>query len=531
MAKLHLIGNAHIDPVWLWRWQEGFGEVLMTFRSVLERMKEFPELKFVSACALYYEWVERMDPEMFEEIRQRVAEGRWEIVGGWMIQPDCNLPSGESFARHGLLSQRYFREKFGVTAKTGYNVDSFGHNASLPMILNQSGMTQYVFMRPNPEENGSLADLFLWESADGSRVVAHRIIRSYGLTEDRLEWLDRIKARCDRDKLPRMAFCGLGNHGGGPSIRVLEQIREKALPDTGFTTVGEYFATVDAEALPVHRSELQHHAIGCYSACSAVKRQNRQCEENLILAEKLAVMAKKLTDTPYPHGELNKAWKTALFNQFHDIMGGCSIESAYTDAAYGYGECMSITERVIYESMQRIGAKIDTLGEWNLPVYKDRRTKAIWSHESIGSPVAVFNPHARSVRAPVEVNVCATRVTDERGQEVPFQLIRGEQTNREDRYVTLFLADLDPYGYAVYRVFCEEEPDAEPAKNSLHISEHILENDRIRVELDEASGELLRIYDKQKKQIVMDRPCATVLLDETDCDTWAHGKSNLGATV
>ena len=138
MEKLHLIGNSHIDPVWLWRWQDGYSEVLASFRSALDRMKETDSFQYTSACAVYYQWVEKTDPEMFEEIRARVKEGRWNIVGGWFLQPDCNIPSGESFARHSLIAQRYFREKFGVTAKTGYNVDSFGHNASLPMILRMS---------------------------------------------------------------------------------------------------------------------------------------------------------------------------------------------------------------------------------------------------------------------------------------------------------------------------------------------------------------------------------------------------------
>ena len=120
MAKLYLIGNAHLDPVWLWRWQEGFAEIITTFRSALDRMKDFPDFKFTSACASYYQWIEKVDPDMFDEIKERVKEGRWNIVGGWFLQPDCNLPDGESFARQALISQRYFKEKFGVTAKTGY---------------------------------------------------------------------------------------------------------------------------------------------------------------------------------------------------------------------------------------------------------------------------------------------------------------------------------------------------------------------------------------------------------------------------
>ena len=187
MKKIHLIGNAHLDPVWLWRWQEGYSEVLATFRSALDRINEFDDFVFTSAAAIYYEWVEETDPKMFEEIKQRVSEGKWVIVGGWLIQPDCNMPSGESFARHSLYGQGYFKEKFGVTAKVGYNVDSFGHSATLPQILKKSGMDSYVFMRPNEweKEYEFKKNTFVWVSPDGSKVKTYRIPEAYGsiLTE------------------------------------------------------------------------------------------------------------------------------------------------------------------------------------------------------------------------------------------------------------------------------------------------------------------------------------------------------------
>ena len=178
--KLYMIGNAHIDPVWLWQWQDGFHETKATFRSALDRMNEYADFVFVSSSAAIYEWVEQSDPEMFAEIKQRVAEGRWKIVGGWWIEPDCNIPCGESFVRQGLYGQRYFKEKFGVTANVGYNVDSFGHNGMLPQILKKSGMPYYVFMRPSPHEKGLPGRLFWWESDDGSRVLTFRIALEYG---------------------------------------------------------------------------------------------------------------------------------------------------------------------------------------------------------------------------------------------------------------------------------------------------------------------------------------------------------------
>ena len=185
--KYHLIANAHLDPVWQWRVPEGLSLVKSTFRSALDRMKEYPDYTFTSACAAYYKWIKLSEPEMFEEIQERVKEGRWAVVGGMWVQPDCNLPCGESYARHALITQRYFLEKFGKMAITGYNVDSFGHNGSLPMILKNSRMENYVFMRPMPEEKKLPQSLFVWESADGSRVTTYRVPFRYCITPWRYE--------------------------------------------------------------------------------------------------------------------------------------------------------------------------------------------------------------------------------------------------------------------------------------------------------------------------------------------------------
>ena len=191
--KIHLIGNAHLDPVWLWRWQEGFAEIKATFRSALDRMKEYDDFIFTTACAAYFMWIEEVDPAMFEEIRALVKEGRICLVGGWFIQPDCNIPSGESFARHALISQNYFLDRFGICAETGYNVDSFGHNGNIPMLLRQARMKNYIFMRPGPHEKTLPKSLFVWESADGSRVTTYRIPLRYNINEDYFHMFGEIE--------------------------------------------------------------------------------------------------------------------------------------------------------------------------------------------------------------------------------------------------------------------------------------------------------------------------------------------------
>ena len=174
MKKLHLICNSHLDPVWMWDWEEGAGTALSTFWQAARFCEEY-DYVFCHNEVTVYKYVEEYAPELFKEIQQLVKEGKWHIMGGWFLQPDCNIPSGESFMRHTLICQRYFKEKFGVTATPGYNVDSFGHNAGIPKILRAGGMENYVFMRPSKEEQGRNERLFWWESDDGSRVTAFRI--------------------------------------------------------------------------------------------------------------------------------------------------------------------------------------------------------------------------------------------------------------------------------------------------------------------------------------------------------------------
>ena len=148
--RVHMVGNAHIDPVWLWQWPEGYQEVRATFQSAIDRLEEYPDFVFTCDSIVFFAWVEETDPELFERIRARIAEGRWQVVGGWWVEPDCNIPSGESLVRQALYGQRYLRDRFGITATTGANVDSFGHNATIPQLLRGSGMDSYVFLRPGP---------------------------------------------------------------------------------------------------------------------------------------------------------------------------------------------------------------------------------------------------------------------------------------------------------------------------------------------------------------------------------------------
>ncbi|HWW75867.1 MAG TPA: hypothetical protein VNZ44_10740, partial [Pyrinomonadaceae bacterium] len=149
---LHVVGYSHIDAAWLWPWRDGSNLVLTTFRSALDRMRETPGFKYCHSSSHHYAWVERADPKMFEEVRQRIKEGRWEVVGGWPVEPDCNVPSSESFVRHSLYGKDYFQRALGVDVQIGFNPDAFGHAAGLPTLLRRAGYKYYVFMRPEAHE-------------------------------------------------------------------------------------------------------------------------------------------------------------------------------------------------------------------------------------------------------------------------------------------------------------------------------------------------------------------------------------------
>src|ERR1051325_4403399 len=182
---IHIIGHSHIDAAWLWPWRDGSNIALTTFRSALDRMNETRGFRYSHSSAVHYRWIQRAYPKMFEEIRQRVKEGRLEIIGGWPVEPDCNIPSTESLVRHCLYGKEYFQHALGVDVNIGSNPDSFGHAAGLPSILAGAGYRYYVLKHPDATEMKNLPMLFWWEAPDGSRVLALRVL-GYGGKPERI---------------------------------------------------------------------------------------------------------------------------------------------------------------------------------------------------------------------------------------------------------------------------------------------------------------------------------------------------------
>jgi len=552
--RIHLIGNAHIDPVWLWRWTDGFSEVKATFLSAVDRLNEYPGFVFTCAGACYYQWVEANCPELFHEIQRLVASGRWVPVNGWWIQPDCNLPCGESFARQSLYGQRYYLEKFGLICNTGYNVDSFGHNGMLPQIMRQSGMTHYVFMRPSDQEKPGLQTIFRWESADGSQVLTYRLPAGYGHKQPDL-LLDKISEVAKSGELldsDMMFFYGVGNHGGGPTIALLDQITALQ-QDLGkdrlvFSSPVQYMADIepDAAKYPVVRGDLHHHAIGCYSANLQIKQSNRLAENRLLCAERLNSLAYSLFTVPDHTSALKAAWEKVMFNQFHDILCGCSIKPAYQDAAELHGYALCVAGDVQNQATQKIAWAVDTIGDMTIARSKENNWR-FWNVPEKGTPVVIFNPLAFAVTVPVAVFGDLTTISDSDNRSLPIQRIRGLYVNGEtDKWQTVMVASLPALGYATF--WLHQQPSAaetvglpslptftEPAADTsaaqwaytpvqVAADAGQMANDYVIVVFNTQSGCLADLIDRQTGRHLINRPAAVgLVIDESSSDTWGHG--------
>jgi alpha-mannosidase len=370
--------------------------------------------------------------------------------------------------RQGLYGQRWLKDRFGITATTGSNVDPFGHNAAIPQLLRKSGMDSYVFLRPGPHELELPGQYFWWESPDGSRVLAYRIPHEYCSPRGDIGYhVDKSLAQLPKDRPELMVFYGVGNHGGGPTRANIESIQRLdatgSLPRLEFSSTRAFFDRVLAEDgdIPVHVGELQHHCVGCYSAHSGVKRWNRRAENQLQRAEKWSVVADVVGGLEYPLEELTEAWQLTLFNQFHDILAGSSIEPGYEDARDTYGESLAIAQRALDDAVQAIAWNIDIPRPPELPP-----GQPAWLGDE--QPVVVFNPHAWSGPMPVELEFGSLRrvrgLCDDEGREVPIQVVQSLATVSDSRKRLSFVAELPALGYRLYRVVLEAEAPPIEAK-------------------------------------------------------------------
>lgn len=494
---VHFIVNSHLDPVWLWQREQGIDEVLSTARTACELLDDYPELHITRGEAWFYEIIEKYAPALFERIRAYVAAGRWHIVGGWYVQSDCNLASAETYRKHGETACRYFREKFGVRVRTGYNVDSFGHNAMLPSFYAEFGIRNYIFMRPSPQEMTLPANDFIWRAPDGAEVLTSRIITSYAtyIKYDQSH-LESVLSQADPALGHVMCFWGLGDHGGGPFREEIDWILQHRNDYPGvefrFSHPDAYFDAVRASGkdLPVVEGELQHHAIGCYSACSRIKREVRKTENMLIGLDRFLPPAKR-----------DEAWKKLLFATFHDVLAGTSIKVAYDDIF----DSLGAARNAVYEAFLKWSRRK------NQALAPAPRQRIIFDNTS-AQPFKGFVTFQPSL---VERWKCGEPVSfyDTDGTPFPAQQIASEDSTLL-YYAFLFPMQIPAHGRKILELDYETPA---PVTGSVQTGKNTLKNNSISVKADKSG---LTSFQRDGVEFLASPPEAVVYPDPSD--TWTH---------
>jgi len=419
--RLHLICNAHLDPVWQWRWEEGAAEAVATFRTAAGLLGEHKTFIFNHNEAVLYRWVERLDPALFRRIHALVRAGRWVISGGWHLQPDLNLPGLESLIRQISEGRGYFWEKFRSRPRVATNFDSFGHSGGLPQVLRQAGYKMYIHMRPQPEELALPADLYRWRGVDGTEILTLRIeVGLYHSERDNIE--EKIEAGTDRVlQLGRnvAVFWGLGDHGGGATREDLKKIdglmRKERRVEIIHSTPDRLYDALkdDGRKAPVVDGDLQRVFTGCYTSLARIKRKAEASLAALVQAETLRAASWWTLGQRFPEAELNEAWRDHLFNDFHDILTGSCIEPAEQDALDLYGK--------VLENARRL--RLEAAAAWN---------RQLSAAPAAPIHVTVLNSNPSLNRVPVEVECMADyrplwkgewhlRIYGLDGREIPSQ--------------------------------------------------------------------------------------------------------------
>jgi alpha-mannosidase len=341
-GNVWLTGHAHLDLAWLWPLEETRRKARRTFHSVVGLMASCPELHFNQSSAQVYSWMEQEDPALFEKIQALVREGRWDVVGGMWVEPDGNLPAGESWVRQLLFGQRYFQSRFEVDAKVAWLPDSFGFNGNLPQLLLSAGIPYFFTHKLTwNERNPFPYDLYWWEGVDGSRVLAHSFTNPRSgynaqLTACELgETWRRFRGKRDHD-CTLLAF-GYGDGGGGPTAEMLERFGRfrdfPGLPNLRMGRIAEFYEKIATRSLPVWVGEkyLEYHR-ATFTTQGRVKLLHRQLEHALVETETAATLAALRGRKLYPEEAFRRLWQILLLNEFHDILPGSSIHTVYETA-------------------------------------------------------------------------------------------------------------------------------------------------------------------------------------------------------
>ncbi|PCJ59011.1 MAG: alpha-mannosidase [Planctomycetota bacterium] len=386
---VHLVCNAHLDPVWQWEWEEGASEAISTFRTAADLCEEFGGFIFNHNEVILYKWVEAYEPTLFKRIQRLVKEGKWHIMGGWYLQPDCNMPSGEGFVRQILVGREYFKSKFNKRPTTAINFDPFGHTRGLVQILSKSGYDSYIHCRPNKYEDPQKEDNYIWIGYDGSEIICTRPPLFYNSPLGKAgEKLNKHISETPEIGVSMMLW-GLGNHGGGPSrkdIRDVDKIIKKEKNwDIRHSTPEAHFEDLNKKKDKLIRWEkdMNPWAVGCYTTMILVKQGFRKLENEMFMVEKMASAAASQGLMKYPHDQFKEAEEDLLWTAFHDVLPGSS------------------TEPVEQHTINKVGHGLEILGKIRAHAFfclANGQAKA--KLETF--PIFVFNPH------PWEIEILVT---------------------------------------------------------------------------------------------------------------------------
>ncbi|UQZ36764.1 alpha-mannosidase [Paenibacillus sp. PK3_47] len=380
-GTMHMVGQSHIDLAWLWPLKETVRKASRTFSTVITLMEQYEHYRYSQSQPQLYDYVKRHDPELYASIKKRIAEGRWELVGGMWVEPDLNIPSGESLVRQLLYGRAFYDREFGKNSRVEWLPDTFGYCASLPQLLKKSGVDYFMTTKMNWNDTNRFPyDLFYWQGIDGTKVLSYL---NHGLNEDTApadvseHWNSFRQKKVHPEQ---MLLYGYGDGGGGVTREMLETVERSGslpgLPGSRFSTAHEFFDGIRdaAPPLPVWSGDmyLELHR-GTYTTHGQNKRWNRKAEalyretEIWNTLSYLSGAAELAECASTQHGELQEGWNLLLLNQFHDIIPGTSIPEVYVKSKSHYEEIFGRGERVRAAVLNRLEKSIDTQGE-GIPV-------------------------------------------------------------------------------------------------------------------------------------------------------------------
>ncbi len=485
------VGHAHIDVAWLWTLGQTVRKSGRTFSNVLRLMEQFPDYSFSQSQAQLYQYTEDYFPEIFAQIEKRVAEGRWEVMGGTWVEPDCNAIGAESLARQFLLGRGYFRRHFGdVDTPVLWLPDTFGYSWALPQLIKQAGLKYFITHKMSWNQYNQMPYQFLWwQGLDGTRVLTHFLTTpengeylphatTYNGDLSAKEIIGTWKNFRQKETYQElMTAYGFGDGGGGPTREMIENLEQLAchpgVPRVRPGTVREFMERAEqkiGDGLPVWNGEfyLEYHR-GTFTSQARNKRNNRKSEFLLHDAEFLAALASTVASYEYPAADLSKAWELVCLNQFHDILPGSSIGAVYEDSARDYA---LVRELGVKAREGALNALAKTLPE--------------------GASVLVANPTSftgRRVGLLDRALTAGIHLEDLNGRPLLTQAVEGG--------TLVEIPNIAPYSITA---LAEVPGDAPEADDVPSVSEenggYVLENIFLHVEIA-ANGDLTSIFDKQ----------------------------------